>query len=512
MAVRHLPAATALLLVVSACASSQELARNSTDATSIEEPSCSPTAQESGCLEVQPEAAIEDAGSAGIGDAYFPGYGNGGYDVRHYDIGVEWFPDSEQLTGRTTLTAVADQRLSRFNLDLHLRAQEVSVNGAPATFEQAGRELVVTPSSPLPARSRMLVDVTYAGAPAEADLSAGESAWHLTSDGAVVAGEPEAASAWFPSNDHPRDKATFDIAVTVPDGMDVVSNGRRIALVEAAQGGVTSSWRVTDPMATYLAYVAVGDFRFERGRTGGGVRYMYAVSEHLGDVARAAVRSLRASDDVLDVFEREFGAYPFDISGGTLANVDFGFALENQTRPVYSTVFFRRVNVDVISHELAHQWFGNSVSVESWSDIWLNEGFATWASWLYRVRAAGLRPGLAERTLAGDLESGYRRIRDDSAFWEVPIGDPGGDSLFSGAVYFRGAMAVQALRNRMGADGHGRLLRAWLRSHRNGNASVDDFIALAEQVADTELDGFFDVWLYGSEVPAHTRANGFIGG
>jgi aminopeptidase N len=260
-----------------------------------------------------------------------------------------------------------------------------------------------------------------------------------------------------------------------------------------------------------MAYVALGDFRFERGLTGGGVRYLYAISEHLGDVARPAIRSLRASDDVLDVFEREFGAYPFDISGGTLANVDFGFALENQTRPVYSTVFFRRVNVDVISHELAHQWFGNSVSLESWSDIWLNEGFATWASWLYQVRAAGLRPGLAERTLAGDLESGYRRIRDDAAFWEDPIGDPGSDGLFSGAVYFRGAMAVQALRNRMGAADHGRLLRAWVRRHRNGNASVDDFIALAERVAGVQLDGFFEVWLYGDEVPAHTRANGFIG-
>jgi hypothetical protein len=193
MAVRRLPAAAALLLVVPACASSQQLARDSTDAPSSEEPSCAPSAQENGCAEVQPEACHRGCGVRRIGDAYFPGYGNGGYDVRHYDIGVEWFPDSEQLTGRTTLRAVTDQRLSRFNLDLHLQAQEVSVNGAPATFEQAGRELVVTPSSPLPAQSRMLVDVTYAGAPAEADLSAGESAWHLTSDGAVVAGEPEAA-------------------------------------------------------------------------------------------------------------------------------------------------------------------------------------------------------------------------------------------------------------------------------------------------------------------------------
>jgi aminopeptidase N len=483
--------------------------------TSPDEPplDTSPTAPASPDPSQQPDpdAVVPvDAGDDGIGDPYFPGYGNGGYDVRHYDIAVEWLPDTGALSGRTTIEAVTKQALEQFNLDLHLEVERVAVNGEDATFEQLGREVVVSAPAPLESRARLEVAVTYAGIPGELAVADGQSPWHLTSDGAVVAGEPEAASAWFPSNDHPRDKATYDIAVTVPGDMDVVSNGRLNGIVPVAGDRRTTRWRVTSPMATYLAYVALGDFRLERGRTPGGIPYLNAISEHLGRVEAPAERSLAAGADVLDLFEREFGPYPFDIAGGTLANVGFGFALENQTRPVYSKVFFRRPNTEVIAHELAHQWFGNSVSVHNWSDIWLNEGLAVWASWLYwaEVEAAG-RPGGVERRLTRFLDWSHFQVEDDSAFWSVLIGDPGGDELFSEPVYVRGAMAVQALRARIGVPDHRRLLRTWVRRHADGNASVADFTALAEQVSGEDLAQFFDVWLYRPGVPERTRVNGF---
>ena len=475
----------------------------------------SPTASASADPEREPDPEPEpvvpvEAGDDGIGDVYFPGYGNGGYDVRHYDIAVEWLPDTGELRGRTTIVGSTTQELEQFNLDLHLDVEEVVVNGENVTFEQLGRELVVSAPSLLESGARLEVEVTYAGTPAELAVIDGQSPWHLTSDGAVVAGEPEAASAWFPSNDHPRDKATFDIAATVPSGMDVVSNGRLVGVVPVAEDRITTRWRVTSPMATYLAYVALGDFRLERGRTPGGIPYLNAISEHLGRVQGPAERSLDAGVEVLDVFEREFGAYPFDIAGGTLANVSFGFALENQTRPIYSKVFFRRPNTEVIAHELAHQWFGNSVSLHSWSDIWLNEGLAVWASWLYQADSeSSSGPGGTERVLSRLLKRSYVQVEDDSDFWAVRIGDPGGDQLFSAPVYARGAMAVQALRARIGPADHRRLLRTWVRRHADGNASVADFTALAEQVSGDDLTVFFHSWLYRPGAPERTRANGF---
>jgi aminopeptidase N len=495
----------AIALVGPACTSSDELPTAPSPTVSAPpEPEPGPGSQP------QPDPGVPvRAGDDGIGDVYFPGYGNGGYDVRHYGIDIEWLPNTEELSGRTTVVAETTQELEQFNLDLHLEVEEVVVNGKDATFEQLGRELVVSAPAPLDAGARFEVEVTYAGTPGELDVASGQSPWHLTSDGAVVAGEPEAASVWFPSNDHPRDKATFDIAVTTPEDMEAVSNGRLVDVSQVGRDRITTRWRVTSPMATYLAYVALGDFRLEGGRTSGGIPYLNAISEHLGRVAAPAERSLQAGAGVLDLFEREFGAYPFDIAGGTLANVSFGFALENQTRPVYSKVFFRRPNLDVIAHELAHQWFGNSVSLHSWSDIWLNEGLAVWASWLYQAELlAAARPGGAERRLAAYLDRTHVQYEGDEDFWAVPIGDPGRDRLFSEPVYFRGAMAVQALRARIGVADHRRLLRTWVRRHADGNASVADFTALAEQVSGVDLGSFFDVWLYRPEAPERTRANG----
>jgi aminopeptidase N len=449
-----------------------------------------------------PRPGVDDVGSPGIGDPYFQGYGNGGYDVGHYDIRVHWFPGRQRLVGTTTVTAVATQRLRRFNLDLQIKATSVRVDGEPAGFTQSGRELVITPASGLAAGEQMTVRVRYAGRPGRLDTG-GLGGWYRTDDGAVVLGEPEAATVWYPSNDHPRDKATFDIRVSTPTAMDAVSNGRRLSVGSAGSTSRhTAHWRVTSPMATYLAYLALGDFRFERGRTAAGTPYLYAISEHLGRVRRPAVASLRATGRAVDVLEAEFGPYPFDITGGTLVNDDFGFALENQTRPVYSKLFFRRRNTTVIAHEIAHQWFGNSVSVNRWRDIWLNEGFATWASWLYATR-------LEREPLNRQFARHYRGYRGVPAMWRVRIGDPGPERLFDIAVYDRGAMAVQALRNRIGVADHRRLLRTWLRRHKDGDATVRRFRLLAEEVSGVDLDRFFYVWLFRQRIPERTRANGF---
>lgn len=443
--------------------------------------------------------APDTTGSRGAGDPYFPGYGNGGYDVRHYDLGIDYDVDTQRLVGDTVVTARSRQPLTRFNLDLQIQARDVSVDGVQATFVQRGRELVITPRTRLADGARFQVRVRYAGRPASIDLGFG--GWFETSDGAVLVGEPEAATAWYPSNDHPSDKATFDIEVRTDAGTDVVSNGRLTGRRDVGED-VVWHWRMNAPMATYLAYVALGDYRYERGRSEGGVRYLYAISEHLGDKRKPAVRSLRATPHIVDVFSRAFGAYPFDITGGTLVNASFPFALENQTRPVYSKVFFGRRNLNVVAHELAHQWFGNDVSVARWRHIWLNEGFATWAAWLYEQRI-----GKADTSVA--FQRAYRGTRGIREFWRVTVADPGPDNLFDWAIYVRGAMTVEALRNLVGKADVRRVLRVWVRRHGDGNGTVRQFRRLAERVSGRSLDSFFRVWLHAQDRPAVTESNGF---
>ncbi|MFN8191415.1 MAG: M1 family metallopeptidase [Nocardioidaceae bacterium] len=443
-------------------------------------------------------------GAAGAGDPYFPKYGNGGYDVRHYAIHIRYALGNHKLVGDTTLRARATQDLSRFDLDLQLPTRRVWVDGRRATFSRHGRELVITPRSPIVSGDAFTVRVTYAGFPAQV-ASHGIGAWWTTSDGALAAGEPEVATLWFPSNDHPRDKATFDIFATTAAGKQVISNGLLIGKVRHGKQR-TWHWRSPDPMATYLATVVIGDYDIERGRSRGGIPYLYAMTRHMkGAMARNARSSLRITPRVVDFYTRKFGFYPFVNAGGTLVNASFGFSLENQTRPNYSKVFFTGgPDHEVVAHELAHMWWGDSVSVNRWRDIWLNEGFATWSSWFYLVNEPG-----TDMTVNDMFRSYYNSLKSYDEFWQVSISNPGPRRVFDWAVYARGAMALQALRNVMGTEAHNQLLREWASQHRNGDATVEEFEALAESISGLDLTTFFAEWLDQTDRPLPSADLGF---
>jgi aminopeptidase N len=242
-------------------------------------------------------------------------------------------------------------------------------------------------------------------------------------------------------------------------------------------------------MASYLATVAIGRFRVDRLVHGSGMVVTTAVDASLG---RFVDRQLQRTDDVFRFLRREIGAYPFEAVGGIVDVVPVGFALETQTIPVYSDLFFFRGRDSswVIAHELAHQWFGDSVSLRRWRDIWLNEGFATYFEWVW---TAEQRESTAYR-IAARL---YDQIDARDRFWDVVIGDPGPRKLFHPAVYYRGAMAVAQLEHRLGGQRFDRLVTRWIARYRNSDATTRDFVRLAEDTCGCgSLDRLFDQWLY----------------
>ena len=347
----------------------------------------------------------------------------------------------------------------------------VRVDGRPAAFRQrSGRKLVITPRRPIAAGRQFRVTVTYHGTPGQ--ITRGRlSPWVSDAGEGLAVGEPEICAWWFACNDHPRDKATYDITVRVPKGRQAISNGVLVSRRDHGRSTVWR-WRMAEPMASYLAFFAAGRFRTERG-TANGLPFVYAVSKGLPRAAqRVSLRLLRRTPQVVDWLAGQFGRYPFQATGGVITRLYTGFALENQARPVYPYLSDDADGRSIVVHELAHQWFGDSVSVRSWRDIWLNEGFASYAEWLFDAAHGG--PPVAAR-----LAARYAATPATSRFWRVRIGDPGAKHVFAAPVYDRGAMALAALANRIGPTTLAGVLRAWVAQHRYGNADIAQFAALA---------------------------------
>ncbi|WP_234354950.1 M1 family metallopeptidase [Streptomyces sp. NRRL WC-3618] len=428
-------------------------------------------------------AGAATAGASGVGDPYFPQAGNGGYHVGHYDLNLRYDPTSHRLDGRAVLTVRATQKLTRFNLDLSgLKVTALTVDRVNAGFRRSGQELTVTPRRALNKDQTFKVAVSYTGVPkAVTDPDGSKDGWITTDDGAFVAGEPQGSMSWFPGNNHPKDKASYDFTITVPRGHTAVANGVLLGQRTAA-GKTTFRWRQSEPMASYLATATVGKFKVEQYTTRSGIKVYNAVDPR---EAAAAAPVLKKLPSVLDWEAKLFGPYPFRAAGSIVDRApQVGFALETQSRPVYD----RAPDLSTLVHENAHQWFGDSVALTTWKDIWLNEGFATYAEWLYAEQHGG--PS-AQKT----FDRLYATAKNNE-LWSFPPADPGsGANIFGRPVYDRGAMALHKLRKTVGDQAFFKTLRTWATQHRNGHGTTAQFTALAERISGKDLDNLFRTWI-----------------
>ncbi|WUH96044.1 M1 family metallopeptidase [Streptomyces sp. NBC_00433] len=435
------------------------------------------------------------AGAPGLGDRLFPAAGNGGYDVTHYGLDLSYDPGSGRLSGTAVITATATQDLSRFNLDLAgLTVGRVGVDGHPARATRSGTELTVRPAGTLRRGASFETTVAYAGVPRLlTDPDGSHEGWFRTDDGALALGEPVGSMAWFPGNDHPSDKAAFDLAMSVPQGLTAVSNGEP-AGTRTTAGRTSFRWHSAAPMATYLATVGIGHFTVTRSRTPDGVPLYTAVDPRSDDPRTAA--ALRRMPEILDWESGLFGSYPFGSAGAVVDHLPpglVGYALETQNRPVFpGDGDGPAVDVPTLVHELSHQWFGDSVTPGSWQDMWLNEGFATYATWLWQEREDGVPVS----------RSAAAAFADPAAWAFPPATPPTAADVSAQPVYDRGALVLYQLHQALGDAAFAKLLRGWPAAHFHGNATTADFTAYCAGLTTRDLKGLFATWLYGTARPA----------
>ena len=408
----------------------------------------------------------------------------------HYDIDLDVEPAANTITARAIITAQASEDLTSFNLDLSgLDVGSVTVDGAGAEFSRSGHELSIRPASALTSGARFAVVVAYSGSPEpinDPGVPFTTLGWRHQNDMILTLSEPSGSMTWFPSNNHPSDKATFQIQITVPEGLVAASNG--VLVNETTESGRTAyTWQMNDPMATYLAAVYIGDLeRVDHGPLypGGPVIRDYVPSTASPEIAEA----LAVTPDVIAFMEDLLGPYPFDTYGTVVTPFELGFALENQTLSLHG---LDTLAPGIIVHEVAHQWLGNSVSPDDWSEIWLNEGFVTYVSHM-----------IEDEHFGADLDHIMEQVHGRLAATEE--GPPKGiavEELFTFTVYYRGALTLHALRGHTGDETFFEILRAHYDRSAGGTTNTEEFLAIVDEFAGPEAVDLVEAWLFDEQMP-----------
>ncbi|MBE1573986.1 M1 family metallopeptidase [Amycolatopsis roodepoortensis] len=460
-------------------------------------------------------SAQPSPGADTSGDSYLPRHGNGGYRVRHYDLELDYKIGPNRLSASAAITAEATQALSRFTLDFgEFRINRVLVNGKPAKYLRRAHKLQVKPAKSLALGSEFLVEVHYVGNPRPLPGLWGDIGWDELTDGSLVASQPVGAPSWFPCNDHPSDKATYRVALTTSSPYLVAVTGNLVARHERAS---TTKWvfERPEPTPTYLMSVQIGRYddvelvsgpqpgwfsqpsveAFRINLDGGSV--VTSVPQRAAvppRLRRAFARDFGRQGRIMDSLQRLYGPYPFGEYVVVVTDDDLDDPIEAQGMSIFGAnhVDGRRTHERLVVHELAHQWFGNSLTVADWRHIWLNEGFATYAEWLWSEESG-------EQSADEWAKIWHARTKAKPA--DLRLSDPGVARMFDERVYKRGGLLLHALRRTVGDAVFFPMVKAWAVENRHGLVTTAAFVALAERFAGRSLGSFFDAWLDAPALP-----------
>ncbi|MFC8272719.1 M1 family metallopeptidase [Streptomyces sp. NPDC057271] len=427
-------------------------------------------------------------------DPYFPDHGDSRYRVHRYELALEYRPGPNRLAGTARLSAIVGRAaLTEFHLNLsEFKVGRILVNGRAPHYTHRGGRLRVRPAKPLPAGAAFTVEVHYAGNPKPVRSPWGGLGWEELTDGALVASQPVGAPSWYPCNDRPADKASYQISVNTPSAYTVVAGGRLLTRTTKAS---TTTWvyEQSAPTSSYLVGLVIGMYQTVLlGDPGlGGVPQSAHVPAHL---LPHFSRDFARQPAMMQLFEELFGPYPFGEYAVVVADEELDVPVEAQGLSLFGAnhVDGARGSERLVAHELAHQWFGNSVTIADWRHIWLNEGLAKYAEWLWSERSGG-RSAAEQAALAHRMLTGLPQ--------DLKLADPGRKLMFDDRLYERGGLTVHAVRCALGDTAFFRMLRDWATLHRNGVVTTAGFTAHVARYADGPVDDLLTAWLHEPALP-----------
>lgn len=445
------------------------------------------------------QSGVSVAEALRAGDSLYPLQGNIGYDVKNYNIDLAFDTQTREIEATTTIEFYTAATLETLSFDYRgpelssARIRTAQDDWQDITFEVANGKALLHPLRPLEPATRTTVEFNYSGQPQSFfDNSLGlRLGWIDDGTVAYAFGEPVAASTWYPVNEHPRDAATYTVSITTDTDTFACANGK---LIDEITDGDTIKrvYRSASAQASYLSVIGIGDFvRIDSQTSNSGVPIRHFVER---GYEQAATATMARTAEAIDVYETIFGPYPFEVYGTIVVARGHGVALETQTLSLFGSDLLDASGATerIVVHELAHQWFGNHIRVADWSHIWLNEGFATYAEYLW-----------LENTVDGyDID---QEIQDDynlrAYYLNRAPAAPKADDLFDPVVYYRGAFTLHALRHNVGDDLFFQILDTYVKEYGGSYATTDDFIAIAQQVSGHELEVFFERWLFDEAIP-----------
>lgn len=426
-------------------------------------------------------------------DSVYPDVGDPLVDALHYDLGLTWEPAEDRLTGdqRLVFRATADAATIPLDFNEDLRISALTVDGEPAAHEVDGTHLTIR--HPVTKDRQYTLALTYAGTPRTAPAPSQRSdftqgvGWSISDDHETsTLQEPYGAFTWYAVNDQPADKALYDFTLTVDAPWQGVANGELTRSTKTG-GRTTNRWHLAEPASSYLVTVAFGDYQRTDLESASGVPIqVWAPAD-----GEALPGGTGTAPEAIDWLEKSLGPYPFDTFGIVVVDNDSG--METQTMVTLGDTPYS-LSPEVVVHEAAHHWYGDTVTPADWSDVWMNEGMAMYLQGMWEAEQEGV-PVAEKMDEWADFEVSLRAGSGPPAAYDPKqFGD--------GNIYYGPALMWQELREQIGDRRFFQVLREWPAAQENGNADREEYWDWIEETTGEELSDFFDDWLLGEKTPS----------